>query len=127
MGVHGGEGLGEAPDLRGSRARPRRFVFTFSALVMVIGLLAFSAGMAGATPGKQTSAADQYESVVVVKAAVSKSKPKPPSGSAPASTAVVKSSTLPFTGISLGGVVVIGAGLVGLGMMLRRRQQDDKI
>jgi hypothetical protein len=34
-------------------------------------------------------------------------------------------ATLPFTGLSLIGAVAIGAGLVGLGIVLRRRTADE--
>lgn len=147
MGAIWGKDARFEGDLRANRAAPRdEFVvelagcvdatrparrlsslaFSAAVLVLMVGLFVSfaSAGYAasGATAGKTTSAGDQYNQVVVVKAAVAK-QAKPTSKTAVAKT----SGGLPFTGISLAGTAVLGIGLAGLGVMLRRRERRDEV
>lgn len=143
MGGFGGKGFRSRRDVRGTGARPHRLALAVYVLVLMISLFALSASVgyaaSGTSAGKATSAGDQYDSVVVVKAAVAKqTKPKSastkPASTKPASTksastkpaVVATSAGLPFTGISLAGTAVLGIGLVGLGVMLRRRERHDE-
>ena len=98
----------------------------FTVLVGIALAALVISGSAAATGGGQTSADDQYGAAGVVKPS-EKPKPKPV---VLATSAVVTqqpvaakptSGSLPFTGISLAGTVVIGLGLAGVGIMLRRR------
>jgi hypothetical protein len=43
-----------------------------------------------------------------------------------AENAAAPTNTLPFTGLSLIGAVALGAGLVGVGIVLRRRTAGDE-
>jgi len=109
---------------RGCDVRRVRGSARFTVLVGVALAALVISGSAAATGGGQTSADDQYGAAGVVKPS---EKPKPV---VLATSAVVTqqpvaakptSGSLPFTGISLAGTVVIGLGLVGVGIMLRRR------
>ena len=111
----------------GDRSR-RRSIRLAGLVVLSICLFAVPVGAgSAATGGKTTSAGDQYKSVPVVKAAVvkqvkyttTKPKPKP-------AVAATTSGQLPFTGVSLAGAAVLGIGLTGLGLMLRRRERRDE-
>ena len=110
---------------RGKQDRVRhRSALAFGVSVFVVAaLFAAFATVSSASGTKPTSAGAQY---VVVKSAVVK-QTTPKVKVATTSTAPVQSSgTLPFTGISLAGTAVLGIGLVGLGIMLRRRQPRDE-
>jgi hypothetical protein len=67
--------------------------------------------------GSQTAAQDQYTPKQVVKPPKAQG-PATKAASAPAAPA--SSSTLPFTGLSLLKVVLVGVVLVALGFLLRR-------
>jgi predicted ribonuclease toxin of YeeF-YezG toxin-antitoxin module len=77
---------------------------------------------------KQSAANDQYGARTTAKP---KPKPKivatpPTQSSAGAAGAAAQSSeTLPFTGISLAGTAVLGAALLVLGFILRRREARE--
>jgi hypothetical protein len=117
-----------------SRQR-RSGLFALVALVS----LAMSAGVGYASTGthtgstaathvviKQTSAQGQYGSTGPVKPAPVKNVKdavyKPPAAAKP----VVTAETLPFTGISLVGFVVLGAALVGVGIAIFRRGESRR-
>ncbi len=101
-------------NLRG-RAANRRVVGFVSGVCLLLGVFA---GPALAT-NPPTSADDQYAQTQPVAPAVK------PATVAVTTAAADDSDTLPVTGKSLLGVVVIGAGLVGAGFVLRRRDQRD--
>ncbi len=88
-------------------------------------LLVCSVFASAALAASGTSAADQYESTkavkpaTVVKAAVATS-------STPKAT-TTSSGDLPFTGLSLVSIVVIGGALVAVGFVLRRRNVRDEL
>jgi hypothetical protein len=72
-----------------------------------------------------SSAADQYPTTPskpsgVAGVHVQKVKPKP---KPPAAPQVAPASTLPFTGFSLAGTLVLSLILIGTGVMLRRRER----
>ncbi len=84
---------------------------------------------------KTSAASDQYKpkanvAVVVKKKAVvvkKKAVPAKPAGQVRGAVAapnaqVASSGELPFTGLSLGATAILGFGLIGLGVFLRRRE-----
>lgn len=114
----------------GQRRQFSRLAFAAALLVFVLGTFISFNGVALAASGKtvaqshvkgNSAARDQYSTVKPIKPAKS-------DGVKPATaTARVKgtSGTLPFTGFSLLGTVVIGLALVGLGFVLRRRESRE--
>ena len=94
----------------------RGIVLASLSAMIVLGLFA---SVAVAASG--TSASDQYGRAKAIKPAVVKSAV---TSASPATVAPAKGS-LPFTGISLLSVVVVGGGLVALGFALRRRNEGD--
>ena len=108
----------------GDRRKRSSLVFGVAVLALMAVLVAFPAGAAFAASGKVTSAGDQYKAVIVVKSAVAK-QTKPASGVKTVAAVKTSSNGLPFTGISLAATAVLGVGLVGLGVMLRRRGRHE--
>jgi hypothetical protein len=78
---------------------------------------------------KHSAAGDQYDTVKTVTKTVRTVKVKPVkphvAGAVATLKPAVKSGTLPFTGFSLLGTVVIGLALVGLGVLFRRREARE--
>ncbi len=74
-----------------------------------------------------SSAGDQYDTVKTVTKTVTRVKTVKPhvAGAVASVKPAVKSGTLPFTGLSLLGTVVFGLALVGLGVLLRRREARE--
>ena len=109
-------------DVRRPSRRLSRLVFAMGVLVLTVGFFASFATAGYAAPGTTTSAADQYKAkkTIVVRSAVAKQTKPSVVKAAPA-----QAGGLPFTGISLAGTLVIGVGLIGFGVMLRRREQRD--
>jgi hypothetical protein len=76
--------------------------------------------LAGVARASGSSAAhDQYSPAPVVKPTGGKGPLTPPGAQASAPTAT-QGATLPFTGLSLLKVVLVGVGLLLLGVLLRR-------
>jgi hypothetical protein len=71
----------------------------------------------------QSSAKAQYGHSQVAAAIAKVQKPKK---SAPAVKTVVKSSQLPFTGLSLLPTVLVALALIGVGVLLRRREAQPQ-
>jgi hypothetical protein len=71
----------------------------------------------------QSSAKAQYGHSQVAAAIAKVQKPKKP---APAVKTVVKSSQLPFTGLSLLPTVLVALALIGVGVLLRRREAQPQ-
>ena len=93
-------------------------------VVLSVCLFALPVGAGyGATGDKTTSAGAQYKSVPVVKSVVVKQVKS--TTTKPAAVAA-SGGQLPFTGVSLAGAAVLGIGLTGLGLMLRRRERRDE-
>jgi hypothetical protein len=110
---------GEHMDNRQER-RPgiRRWRFGVASLVV---LLAVGLSASAAIAGSGTSASDQYDhATAIVKAAKSAKTPTA------ASTDVSAAHGLPFTGMSLVSVVIVGGALVGIGFALRRRDKHTE-
>lgn len=91
-------------------------------LALAVGLLAMLGSFAGQARAGGSAAQDQYTPPPVVKPGGGGQSMTPPGAqaSAPESGVAGQSSTLPFTGLSLLKVVLVGAGLLLLGLMLRR-------
>jgi LPXTG-motif cell wall-anchored protein len=91
----------------------RRSTLAFAAayVVLVLGLFLALGGAAYAT--SPSSAADQYGTKVAgVEVSAEQEQPEVQAGS----------ESLPNTGLSLLGTVLVGGALVGLGIALRRRE-----
>jgi hypothetical protein len=76
-----------------------------------------------------TSAADQYSHTKTVVKTVTKPTVKAKVIGIKTTikpSANVAGKTLPFTGFSLGGTVVLGLALIGLGVFLRRRERHEQ-
>ena len=115
------------------RPRRSRVAFASALTVIVVGSLASFGGIGYAAENvssaataaknavaKTTSAEDQYgETKAVTSSTPSNTQVAGATAEAPAQ------STLPFTGLSLVGTLVIGAALVGVGIALRRREQKE--
>jgi hypothetical protein len=71
----------------------------------------------------QTSATAQYDHSQVAAAVAKVAKPKK---STPVTKTVVKNSQLPFTGLSLLPTVLVALALIGVGIMLRRREAQPQ-
>jgi hypothetical protein len=114
---------------REGRARFSRVFMTALAVVVVgalassgVGYAASGASQAGTAP--KTSAQGQYDSAKAVQPVTQVKGVKVTSKSA-APKPVATSSTLPFTGVSLLGIVVLGCATVAVGFALRRRQSGE--
>jgi hypothetical protein len=122
------ESTGRSPRRRSS------FAFISAVAVIVLGVLASTGGLgyaaSGATAAKEkivrkSSAQDEYGSQTAVTPPATKvasaSASKPP----PSTVASASGGTLPFTGLSIAGTVVIGLSLIGVGLALRRRERRE--
>jgi hypothetical protein len=105
-------------------------VFLAALVVVVVGALASSGVGYAASGGSQggtapkTSAQGQYDSAKAVQPVTQVKGVKVTSTSAP--KPVATSGTLPFTGVSLLGIVVLGCATVAVGFALRRRQSGEE-
>jgi hypothetical protein len=89
---------------------------------LVVLIAAFVLGGVATTASAQSPTRDAYGGVLGEQVGGSSGGGSGPSGGADEATLVSQgqsSSSLPFTGLDLGLVVLIGAGLVGLGVGLR--------
>ena len=100
-----------------------RSVFVAGLVVLAFGLFAGTGYAAGTTPA--TAAGDQYKPKTVVVVKSDSTTAKGTSATAPAQTAQA-SGGLPFTGVSLADRGRSAIGLIGLGIMLRRRERHDE-
>jgi hypothetical protein len=93
-------------------------------------MLVFGLSAAVASAGSGTSASDQYGRAKVIKPVVvtkGASVTKGVTASAkPSSPVSASGGSLPFTGVSLLWVIAVGAGLVIVGFVLRRRNERDQ-
>jgi hypothetical protein len=85
--------------------------------VVAFGPLAGGAWAGGSSP---TAARDQYTPPSTAKPKPQKMKSPGAQASAPTATPATQGSTLPFTGLSLVKVVLVGLALLALGVLLRR-------
>jgi hypothetical protein len=113
--------------------RPSRLVMGVTVVAVAAGALALSSGSAIAEPNAhqhaQTSAGAQYDTATVIKPKATTTEVKGASETvhtASTSTPVSANTAgnLPFTGMSLAGVVVVGFGMIGVGVLLLRRKRD---
>jgi hypothetical protein len=121
------------------RRRPRsRMSFAAGVAVLVLGTFASFGGVAVAANGAAsaakaakaavTAADDQYGEEVEVEVpvettpAVTETAPTVEVKSSTAKSSPPSKGTLPFTGLSLAGTVVLGGALLTLGFALRRRE-----
>lgn len=91
--------------------------FAFAVVVASIAMLGSLAGVARADGS--SAAHDQYKPKPIVKPSGGQQPFTPPGAQASGPTAN-QGSTLPFTGLSLLKVVLVGVGLLLLGILLRR-------
>lgn len=97
------------------RRRARHF-----ALALAIGVIAMLGSLAGvARAGGSSAAQDQYKPAPVVKPTGGQAPLTPP-GAQASGPITSQGGTLPFTGLSLLKVVLVGVGLLLLGVLLRR-------
>lgn len=90
------------------------------ALALAVALIAMLGSLAGvARAGGSSAAQDQYKPAPVVKPAGGNGPLTPPGAQASGPT-TTQGATLPFTGLSLLKVVLVGVGLLLLGVLLRR-------
>ena len=91
-------------------------------IALTVGVLAALGSFAGQARAGGSAAQDQYTPPPIVKPKGGGQPMTPPGAqaSAPDSGVAGQGSTLPFTGLSLLKVVLIGAGLLLLGLLLRR-------
>ena len=85
-------------------------------LASLLVVLVFVVFASVAVAGSGTSASDQYDHAKAIK----------PAATDPTSAATPTKGHLPFTGLSLLSVVVVGGTLVGVGVALRRRNERDE-
>ena len=138
------EGIAASVSARPTPRRYSRVAFGLALATFMAGLFATFGGVGYAASGVtdtvravktavhvtspkrtlETSATAQYghSQVAAAIAKVSKPAKKP----APAVKTVVKSSNLPFTGLSLLPTVLVALALIGLGVLLRRRETQPE-
>jgi hypothetical protein len=113
--------------------RSSRLVIGVTVVAVAAGALALSSGAAIAAPNAtqhaRTSASAQYDVAKVIKPKATKPMVKGASqtvNTSSTSTPVSANTAgnLPFTGMSLAGVVVVGFGMIGVGVLLVRRKRD---
>jgi LPXTG-motif cell wall-anchored protein len=98
------------------RTRPSAIVFAAAYIALIVGLF-LALGGAAYAQSPASAATDQYKTKVEgVKVSATAS------GNA-ASVEAAQAQALPNTGLSLLGVVAVGGTLVGVGLVLRRREQ----
>jgi hypothetical protein len=117
--------------------RPRRrssLAFAGAVIAIVLAATAATGGIGYAASGAQaakdkitqkSSAQDQYANTKPVKPPTAKVASTTATKSPPAAVAPASGGTLPFTGLSIAGTVVIGLSLVGAGIALRRRERRE--
>ena len=108
-----------SPDRRNERQLRRRI--RHLAAAVAVGLLAMLGSVVGQARAGGSAAQDQYTPPPIVKPTGGGGPMTPPGAQASAPAGGVEAaSTLPFTGLSLLKVVLVGAGLLLLGIVLRR-------
>jgi hypothetical protein len=136
---------GLSEQLHGERPARRtawsRLAFAGAVSTLILGMFASFGGVGYATSGAATTYHAVKQVVVTHKVAVTVhkssaqdeygSQPEPPTKVTPSTSgeagkvAAARSGTLPFTGYSLLATVVVGSTLLGIGLILRRRERRD--
>jgi hypothetical protein len=108
-----------SPDRRSEGPLRRRI--RHLAVAVAVGLLAMLGSFAGQARAGGSAAQDQYTPPAVAKPIGGGQPMTPPGAQAGAATlSSSQASTLPFTGLSLLKVVLLGVALLALGILLRR-------
>jgi LPXTG-motif cell wall-anchored protein len=107
------------------KVRWSNIVFAFAYVALIVGVF-FALGGAAYASNSPTSAGDQYCNGSAADQYCTRVAGVKVSATASGEAAGVGASALPNTGFSLAGVAVLGLGLVGAGIALRRRERRQR-
>jgi hypothetical protein len=115
----------EVDATRPSRGRSRR-IYAVAFTAVAVGALTSFAGVGLAATGSGKAVKSGVTSETSAQGQYANQAPVRPAGTQESEAATTKpataSSTLPFTGFSLIGTLALGGALLGVGLLLRRRE-----